>query len=472
MNDFSDDFSSLKLPPHSIEAEQSVLGGLMLNNEAWERISDITTEENFYRDDHRKIYRAISKLIEANKPADVLTVSEVLQLEQNLKGIGGLSYIQSLVEGTPSAANIRLYADIVRERAIMRSLARTGENIADSAYTSNGRTATELLGNAEAEILKISQTVQRERGGFSDIGETLAEFIGLIDERSKNPNALVGISTGFVDIDARTDGLQPSDLIIVAGRPSMGKTSLALNFVEHIAIVKKLPALVFSMEMSKMQLTARIVSSMARVEAHALKRGALQPQEWDRINGLLMKISDAPLHIDETPGLSHSEVRSRARRMHRKYGGIGVIVIDYLQLMRMEGNENRATQLGDVTRSLKAMAKELNCPVIALAQLNRELESREDNRPRMADLRESGAIEQDADLIIAIYRDEVYYQDEIGNKGIAEILTLKQRNGPIGRDLLLFRGNHTRFDNFVGDYAPRGSYSKQSKPGRQFGEGY
>ncbi len=443
--------AAIKLPPHSIEAEQSVIGGLLLNNEAWDKIGDMVSEEDFYRDDHRHIYHHVSKLIEANKPADVLTVAESLQLSGGLQGIGGIGYLQSLAQGTPSAANIRLYAEIVRERAIMRALARIGEQIADDAYTPNGREARQLLDEAEKRIFDIAEMGRKQGSGFQSMSHLLAEVMERLDELSKNPSAVTGVSTGFKDLDKMTSGMHPGDLIIVAGRPSMGKTAFSLNIAQDVGLVTKLPVFIFSMEMGGTQIASRLLSSVACVDQQKVRTGRLENGDWDQLNTALVKLNDAPIQIDETPGLNALELRARARRMHRQYGGVGLIVVDYLQLMSATGSgENRATEISEISRSLKALAKELKVPVIALSQLNRSVEQRDVKKPVMSDLRESGAIEQDADVILFLYRDEVYAKTEEEKdqlRGKAEVIIAKQRNGPIGTIPLTFRGQFTRFEN-------------------------
>ena len=442
---------SLKLPPHSVEAEQSVLGGLLLSNQSWDRIGDTLTEGDFYRADHRILWRTIVRLIEDNKPADVLTVAESLKQNGELDSIGGLAYLQSLSNATPSAANIRRYAEIVRERAIMRQLAEVGTAIAESAYTPQGREAKQLLDEAETRILEIGESGGRTQQGLRKMSALLGEVMERIDELYKNPASVTGLATGFVDLDEMTSGLHPGELIIVAGRPAMGKTSFALNIAEHVGLELKLPVLVFSMEMGGSQLGLRMLGSVGRIDAQRLRTGRLDTGDWDRLGTALGKLNEAPILIDETAALNPLELRSRARRLWREYGGLGLIVIDYLQLMSAadSGTENRATEISEISRGLKAMSKELAVPVIALSQLNRGLEQRPNKRPVMSDLRESGAIEQDADLIIFIYRDEVYNEDS-PDKGIAEIIVGKQRNGPIGTVKLTFLGRHTRFENYAG----------------------
>jgi replicative DNA helicase len=443
---------SLRLPPHSVEAEQAVLGGLLLSNPSWDRVGDVIGESDFYRADHRVLWRTITKLIEDNKPADVLTVAEALKVSGEFTDVGGIAYLDQLASGTPSAANIRRYAEIVRERAIMRKLAEVGTNIADSAYSPQGREARQLLDEAETKILEIGESGGRSSESFAKMSQILAEVMSRLDELHRNPAAVTGKATGFVDLDEMTTGLQDGDLIIVAGRPSMGKTAFSLNIAEHIGLELKLPVLVFSMEMGGTQLATRLLGSVGKVDAQALRTGRLSPTDWDRLGHALGKLNEAPILIDESPGLNPLELRARARRKWREYGGLGLIVIDYIQLMQgteAGQQENRATELSEISRGMKSMAKELKCPVIALSQLNRSLEQRPNKRPVMSDLRESGALEQDADMIFFIYRDEVYNEDS-PDKGIAEIIIGKQRNGPIGTVKLTFLGKHTRFENYSG----------------------
>lgn len=443
---------SLRLPPHSVEAEQAVLGGLLLSNQSWDRIGDVITTSDFYRADHRVLWRTITQLVEESKPADVLTVTEALKQSGEITDVGGLAYLHQLASSTPSAANIRRYAEIVRERAIMRKLAEVGTMIADSAYSPQGREARQLLDEAETKILEIGESGGRSSESFAKMSTVLAEVMSRLDELHRNPNAVTGKATGFVDLDEMTTGLQDGDLVIVAGRPSMGKTSFALNVAEHVSLELKLPVLVFSMEMGGTQLATRLLGSVGKVDAQALRTGRLNPSDWDRLGLALGKLNEAPLLIDETAALNPLELRARARRKWREYGGLGLIVIDYIQLMQGSDsgqNENRATELSEISRGLKAMAKELQVPVVALSQLNRSLEQRPNKRPVMSDLRESGALEQDADMIFFIYRDEVYNEDS-PDKGIAEIIIGKQRNGPIGTVKLTFLGKHTRFENFSG----------------------
>jgi len=442
---------AIKLPPHSVEAEQSVLGGLLLENHAWERIADLITEQDFYRHDHRLIYRHITRLLDASKPADVVTVSESLESSKELTTIGGLAYLGALAQNTPSAANIRRYAEIVRDRAILRGLVEVGTSIADSAYSPMGRSASELLDQAEGKVFEIAEAGSRGKQGFMELQPLLTQVVERIDMlfQRDNPSDITGIPTGFTDLDQKTSGLQPGDLVIVAGRPSMGKTAFSLNIAEHVALESGLPVAVFSMEMAGTQLVMRMMGSVGKLDQHKVRTGRLQDDDWQRLTYAVGKLNDAPLYIDESAALTALELRARARRLHRQCGKLGLIVIDYIQLMSAtRQGENRATEISEISRSLKALAKELDVPVIALSQLNRSLEQRPNKRPVMSDLRESGAIEQDADVILFIYRDEVY-NPETPEKGISEIIIGKQRNGPIGTVRLAFLGEYTRFENLA-----------------------
>jgi len=448
----------LRIPPHSIEAEQSVLGGLLLDNAAFDKIADLVGEGDFYRDEHKRIYRQIRKLLERSKPVDVVTVAESLDLAGEGSETGGLAYLGELAANTPSAANIRRYAEIVRERAILRKLVTAGDEIAGSAFSPMGRDPKQLLDEAEAKVFAIAESGFRSETGFQHINPLLTQVVERIQELHDrdNPSDITGVPTGYHDLDAKTSGLQPGDLLIVAGRPSMGKTSFALNMAEHVAIEVGLPVAVFSMEMGGTQLAMRMLSSVGKLDAHRVRTGKLNDDEWSRLSFALGKMHEAPLYIDETPALNPIDLRARARRLHRQCGKLGLIVIDYLQLMSSAsqgGGENRATEISEISRSLKSLAKELSVPVMALSQLNRSLEQRPNKRPVMSDLRESGAIEQDADVIMFIYRDEVYNPDT-PDKGSAEIIIGKQRNGPIGMVRLTFIGEYTRFENF----ASPGSY--------------
>ncbi|CAG9167225.1 MULTISPECIES: replicative DNA helicase [Cupriavidus] len=443
---------SLKVPPHSIEAEQSVLGGLLLDNAAWDRIADFISEADFYRFDHRMIFQSIAKLISATKPADVITVFEMLQVAGKAEEVGGLAYLNSLAQNTPSAANIRRYAEIVRERAVLRKLVTVADDIASSAFAPQGREVRELLDAAESKVFAIAEEGSRGQKGFQEIQPLLTQVVERIDElyHRDSTTDVTGVPTGFIDLDKMTSGMQPGDLVIVAGRPSMGKTAFSLNIGEHVAVEQGLPVAVFSMEMAGTQLAMRMLGSVGRLDQHRLRTGRLLDEDWPRLTHAIQRMNDAQLFIDETPALNPMELRARSRRLARQCGQLGLIIIDYLQLMSGSGGgENRATEISEISRSLKGLAKELNCPVIALSQLNRSLEQRPNKRPVMSDLRESGAIEQDADVILFIYRDEVYNQDS-QDKGTAEIIIGKQRNGPIGTVRLTFLGQFTKFDNFSG----------------------
>ena len=468
MNDYtSDDYPeyeesspavNLPLPPHAVEAGQSVLGGLLLENSAWDRIADVVAGEDFYRHEHRIIFRTITALINENRPADVITVQEFLERSDEIEAAGGFNYLISLAQNTPSAANIRRYAEIVRERAIMRRLAEVGTEIARNAYNPEGRDAAQLLDEAENKVFQIAESTAKSKQGFLQLPDLLQEVVERIDMlyARDNPDEVTGIATGFVDLDKKTSGLQPGDLIIVAGRPSMGKTAFSLNIAEHVAVEGKLPVAVFSMEMGGAQLVMRMLGSVGRLDQHVLKTGKLQDEHWGRLNEAVIKLSDAPMFIDETAGLTALELRARARRLARQFNGrLGLIVIDYLQLMESSGRtDNRAAALGEISRSLKSLAKELQVPIIALSQLSRSVEQRTDKRPMMSDLRESGAIEQDADLIMFMYRDE-YYNPESQMKGLAECIIGKHRNGPVGKIHLTWMGQFTKFDNaaYVSDMA-------------------
>jgi replicative DNA helicase len=440
----------LKLPPHSIEAEQSLLGGLLLDNSAWDRIADVVSEMDFYRDDHRRIFRHTARLIEQAKPADVITVNESLDKSGEAEASGGLPYLGEIANNTPSAANIRRYAEIVRERSILRQLVSVGDAIAGSALNPAGRDAKQILDEAEAKVFEIAEAGAKQATGFVAIQPLLSQVVDRIQELydSDSGSEITGVPSGYVDLDRQLSGMQPGDLLIVAGRPSMGKTAFSLNIAENVALEAGLPVAIFSMEMPGTQLAMRFLCSVGRLDAHRLRTGKLNDDEWQRLTYALGRLHEAPIHIDETPALNSSEVRARARRLYRQYGKLGLIVIDYLQLMSaVREGENRATEISEISRAVKALAKELSVPVIALSQLSRNVEQRPNKRPVMSDLRESGAIEQDADVIMFIYRDEVYNPDS-PDKGTAEIIVAKQRNGPIGTTRLTFLGENTRFENF------------------------
>ena len=435
----------LRVPPSSVEAERAVLGGLMLDATGWDRVADRVREEDFYRRDHRLVFRAIAALIDANHPCDVLTVSEWLDAQGDPKVEGGLSYVGELAESTPSAANVAAYAEIVRERAVLREMIAAGSAIADRAYRTEGRPTTELVEEAEQLVYAIGDR-RRAAGEPEAIRDVIADVMERIDELHQMTGHVTGVPTGFVDLDRDTAGLQRGDLIVVAGRPSMGKTALALNIVESAAIRTQLSAIVFSMEMSSEQLTMRFLSSVGGIGAHKIRTGKLEDADWPRLTSAMTMLNESKIFLDDNAGLTPSELRARCRRLKREHD-IGLVVVDYLQLMHVPGtSENRATEISEISRSLKGLARELEVPVVALSQLNRSLESRPNRRPMLSDLRESGAIEQDADVILFIYRDEVY-NEESTDKGKAEIIIGKQRNGPTGKVTLTFQGEMARFRN-------------------------
>jgi len=443
---------ALRLPPHSIEAEQSLLGALLLDNQAFDRVADLVSAEDFYRDDHRRIWRHIARLIEATRPADVVTVAESIEASEDKDKTGGAAYLAALAQNTPSALNIRRYAELVRERAVQRRLAQVATEIAESALGPASKDIGQLLDEAESKIFQIAESGARKDQGLLGISPILAKVFERIDHlhSQENPSDVTGVPTGFIDLDRKTAGLQPGDLIIIAGRPSMGKTALALNIAEHVALHPsvRLPVAIFSMEMSGSQLAMRMLSSMAEVDAHKLRTGRLSNEEWGQLTEAIGRLNEARIHVDETAALNALELRARARRMKREYGKLGLVMVDYLQLMSASGQgENRATEISEISRSLKALAKELEVPVVALSQLSRAVEQRNDRRPLMSDLRESGAIEQDADVILFIYREEVYSPEKEEAKGRADVIIGKQRNGPIGTVSLAFRGPFTKFGN-------------------------
>ena len=441
---------ALKVPPHSTEAEQSVLGALMLNNESWFDVSDIVAPSDFYRPQHRIVFEAMAALSRDNQPLDAVTVSEALQSRGLLEKAGGIAYLAELVDGTPGASNVSAYARIVRDRSTLRKVIAAANQIVEKAFVREGQSDAEVLDYAEQEIFRISED-RAKSDGPQDINPLLDNTVRRVKELSKSKGGITGLATGFADLDRLTAGLQKADLVIVAGRPSMGKTSLAMNMVEHAIMNSDAPTLVFSLEMPADQLVMRMLSSLARINQSEMRIGNLEEKDWDRFSAAAGQLRDKPLHIDDSAALTPSEIRARARRVARQYDRLGLIVVDYMQLMRGSGPaENRTTEISEISRSLKALAKEMSCPVIAAAQLNRALESRTNKRPIMADLRESGAIEQDADVILFIYRDEVY-NEETEDVGIAEIIIGKQRNGPIGTVKLSYLNQLTRFEDLASD---------------------
>ena len=441
----------LRVPPHSIEAEQAVLGGLMLAPEAYDRINDKLTANDFYRRDHQLIYRAIAELAEKNRPFDAVTLGEWFESQGHMDLVAGGAYLVELASTTPSAANIAAYAEIVRDKAVMRQLIEVGTEIVNDAFQPEGKESDEMLAIAEQKVFAIAEQGARGRTDFVAMNDALKDAFEVLRVRSESGGTVTGLPTGYTEFDMMTAGLQPTDLVILAARPAMGKTTFALNIAEYAAIKSKKAVAVFSMEMSAGQLAMRLISSVGRINATRLRTGQLEDEDWSRVTSAIRILKDqAKVFIDDTPGLSPDVLRSKARRLKREHD-LGLIVIDYLQLMSVPGNnENRATEISEISRSLKGLAKELNVPVIALSQLNRSLETRTDKRPVMADLRESGAIEQDADVIIFIYRDD-YYNKDSPDKGLAEIIIGKQRSGPTGSCKLRFFGEYTRFDNLSHD---------------------
>ena len=441
----------IKVPPNSVGAETSLLGGLMLDASVWDKIADIITSDDFYRPDHQLIYSAIANLVENGSPCDVVTVSEYLDSHGELENAGGLEYLATLSNETAGTANAQWYANILREHSTLRALISVGNEIAGSAFVDDGRKAAEILEEAEKAVFEIADKGARGKKGFASLKDILPAVVDRIDTLHQSDGDITGVSTGYTEFDTMTAGLQPGDFVVVAGRPSMGKTALAVNIAENAAIGSKVPTVIFSMEMPAQQLAFRMISSLGRVDQTHLRTGNFPDEDWSRINTAVQLMSEAPIFIDDTPGLSPGEIRARSRRLQREQGqqGLGLIVVDYLQLMQVPGNkENRATEISEISRGLKALAKEMSCPVIALSQLNRSVEQRPDKRPVMSDLRESGAIEQDADLILFIYRDEVYNRDT-PRKGVADIVIAKQRNGPIGDFPLTFVDRYTKFENWV-----------------------
>ena len=442
--------AQLRIPPHSLEGESSVLGGLLLDNGAWDRVADLLTDADFYRYEHRLVYASIGTLINATKPADVITVYEHLQSQGKADEIGGLAYLNSLAQYVPSAGNIRRYAEIVRERSILRKLVSASDEIATNAFNPKGRPVSDIVDEAERKIFQIGEQGSRMKQGFQAMDTLVVNLLDRVQEMADNPNDVTGVPTGFYDLDRMTAGLQAGDLVVLAARPSMGKTAFAINIAEHVALNEGLPVAVFSMEMGAAQLAVRIVGSIGRIDQSHLRTGKLSDEEWPRLTEAIEKLRTISLHIDETAGLKTSELRANARRLARQCGQLGLIVVDYLQLMSGSAgsDENRATELGEISRGLKMLAKELKCPVIALSQLNRSVETRPDKRPMMSDLRESGAIEQDADIIMFIYRDD-YYNKDSREPGVAEIIIGKQRNGPTGTVKLAFIKPLTRFESLA-----------------------
>jgi replicative DNA helicase len=443
---------AIKAPPHSVEAEQSVIGGLLLDNERWDTVAERVIASDFFSRPHRLIFEGVKAILEDNKPLDLITLSEFLERREQLEEVGGFAYLADLAKNTPSAANINAYADIVSERALVRNLIGVANEIADAGYDPQGRSSEDLLDLAESKVFAIAEAKTTENEGPQNVDNILERTLERIETLYKSPqDGVTGVDTGFTDLNKKTAGLQGSDLVIVAARPSMGKTTFAMNLCENAAMQQEKPVLIFSLEMPAEQIMMRMLASLSRVDQTKIRTGQLDDEDWARISstmGLLMQKKN--MYIDDSSGLTPTEVRSRARRIAREHGGLSMIMVDYLQLMRVPAlSDNRTLEIAEISRSLKALAKELNVPVVALSQLNRSLEQRADKRPVNSDLRESGSIEQDADLIMFIYRDEVYNPDS-SLKGIAEIILGKQRNGPIGSVRLVFHGQHSRFDNYAG----------------------
>ena len=462
LSNFDEGFSAdqqiaqLRIPPHSMEAESSVLGGLLLDNKSWEQVADLLSEGVFYRYEHRQVYLAIQALVNASRPADVITVYEHLQSIGKAEEVGGLGYLNSLAQYVPSASNIRRYAEIVRERSILRKLVTASDEIATNAFNTQGKPVPQILDEAEQKIFQIGEEGSRLKQGFQSMDQLAVILLDRVNQMADSPNDITGVPSGFVDFDKMTSGMQAGDLIVLAARPSMGKTALAINIAEHVALNEGLPVAVFSMEMGASQLAIRIVGSIGRIDQQRLRTGKLNQEEWPRLTEAMEKLRNVSLHIDETPSLTPMELRANARRLARTCGKLGLIVVDYLQLMSgntsSSNGDNRATEIGEISRGLKMLAKELQCPVIALSQLNRSVETRTDKRPMMSDLRESGAIEQDADVIMFIYRDD-YYNKDSNEPGVAEIIIGKHRNGPTGTVKLAFLKPITRFESLASGYS-------------------
>lgn len=440
--------TTLKVPPHSVEAEQAVLGGLMLDNTEWDNIADVLLPEDYYRAEHQQIYQVMLQQSEANNPIDVVTLVEALNALNQLDSVGGVDYLSELAGNARGTANILAYADIIRERAVLRRLISVANSIADTGYNTGGKKASEILDEAEQRVFNIADERPQDQGP-QYVNPLLTQAVDRIDELAGLDGGLTGVPTGYKDLDEMTSGWQKSDLVIVAGRPSMGKTAFAMNLVENAVLNGEKPVLVFSLEMPAESLIFRMLSSIGRIDQGKLRTGQLNDEDWPGFNSAVAKLKDRPLFIDDSAGVSPMEMRARARRIVREHGQLGMIVVDYLQLMQIKGSsEGRVNEISEISRSLKLLAREFECPVIALSQLNRSLEQRPNKRPVMSDLRESGAIEQDADVITFIYRDEVYNEDT-PDKGVAEVIIGKQRNGPIGTVRLSFLGQFTRFENFA-----------------------
>ena len=445
------------LLPHSIEAEQAVLGGLMLDNKRLDAVLEVISDVDFYREDHRQIFKMMQILQENAQPLDVITLSEELHRHDQLERVGGLAYLVEMANNTPSAANIVAYARIVRERSTLRQLIAAAQEISKSSYNPSGLDSDDLLQLAEKRVAEIAEDRPKE-GGLVGVNDLLKATVQRIDELFRSGSDITGVPSGIADLDTRTSGWQPGELIILAARPSMGKTALALNFVESAMFSQNRPVLVFSMEMPSAAMVMRMMSSVGRIDQGRMRNGKLTVEDWPKLSSAVAKLQDKWLFMDETPGLSPQELRARVRRIAREHGNPGMIMVDYLQLMQIAGSsEGRTQEISEISRSLKAIAKEFDCPLIALSQLNRGVEQRPNKRPMNSDLRESGAIEQDADVILFIYRDE-YYNEDSPDKGIAELIIGKQRNGEIGTCRAAFIGKYTRFDNLAPEYFQNDGY--------------
>jgi replicative DNA helicase len=468
--------AQLRVPPHSVESESAVLGALLLDNGAWDHIGDLLAESDFYRHEHRTVFAAISSMVNACQRADVVSVYAHLQNLGKAAEVGGLAYLNKLAQFVPSAANVRRFAEIVRERSVLRRLVAAGDEIATAAFNPQGRTAVELLDEAQQKVFDVSEVGAANGEAFLGMDTLMVQLLDRVQDMADKPaDELPGVPTGFLDIDRMTTGLQGGDLIVLAARPSMGKTAFAINIAEHVAMNEGLPVAVFSMEMGAGQLATRVAGSVGRINQTHLRMGRLEDDEWTRLTETVEKLRHVPLHIDETGGLTITDLRGKARRLARRVGKLGLIVVDYLQLMSVPASmstENRATAVGDISRGLKLLAKELNCPVIALSQLNRSVEARQDKRPLMSDLRESGAIEQDADLIWFIYRDEYYTKHACREPGVAEIIVAKQRSGPTGTVKLAFLAGLSRFESLAPDFMARVANMPPAAPVRQYAEDF
>ncbi len=448
MKDHTDiDMSLHRIPPQNLEAEHSILGGILLDNQALNAALEILTARDFYSEAHRKIFSAILELSDRNEPADLITLSNILKNKNHLDQIGGAAYLANLVDNVPSAANISYYAKIVREKSVLRTLISTATDILSRSYNT-GADVDEVLDEAEHAIFEISEN--KIRPSFFSIKDIVKDSFKTIEKLYESKELITGVPTGFEKLDEYTSGLQKSDLIIIAGRPSMGKTAFALNIAQYAAMETNTPAAVFSLEMSKEQLAMRMLASTAKVDSQRIRKGFLGETDWPKLTTAAGSLSEAPLFIDDTPAITVLEMKAKTRRLKAEHG-LGLVVVDYLQLMRGSGHkDSREQEISEISRSLKALAKELSVPVIALSQLNRKVEDRTNRRPQMADLRESGAIEQDADVIAFIYRDEVYNKSEDNpEKGIAEVIIAKQRNGPTGTVKLAFLEKYTSFENLA-----------------------